>query len=101
MQLATGIANSFTNEWDGERRRVYLQALIDQAGWSVEAIDQFADELAADSWAGYHVPRRDAAALLRAFMAGWDAGYTDGMDAGYQSGLDDAGVGAAETTSTT
>lgn len=101
MQLATGIANSFTNEWDEERRRVYLQAVIDQAGWSVEAIDQFADQLAADSWASYHVPRRDAADLLRAFMAGWDKGYKDGMTAGYQDGMDDGGGGAAETTSTT
>lgn len=93
MQLATGNPKAVTYDWNGERRRVYLQALIDQAGWSVEAIDQFADQLAADSWASYHVPLTRAADLLRAFMAGWDAGYKDGFH-------DHAGAEAEAATTT-
>ena len=66
--------------------RAYVQALIDERGLSVEAIDAYADWLVNQ----YHWNAPRARELLRmgivAFMDGWDQGHDEGYEGGVEEG---------------
>ncbi len=66
--------------------RAYLQAIIDQRGYTVAAIDAYADRLANQWYYPSQRSRLAARTAMEAFIDGYEAGHNAGFVDGIEEG---------------
>ncbi len=88
-----GLPVDFVPHIRRQANRAYVQALIDDRGLTVEAIDAYADWLVNRYYLDRPREREVLRAAIVAYMDGWDQGYDEGYPAGLGEG-EEVGRGA-------